>query len=61
MKIKFQTGLTLVELLVAISIVSVLSIVVLTLFISLRDNQVMTKNTETIVAVLRQARDIAVR
>jgi type II secretory pathway pseudopilin PulG len=57
MKLKFQKGITLVEILLVIGIVFILSTILLTSFTNLRSNQAIMKNTETVVAVLRQARN----
>ena len=57
MILKFKKGLTLVEILVVIAIMSILVSIFLSSFTNLRGNQAIIKNTETVVAVLRQARN----
>lgn len=57
MKLKLNSGFTLVELFISLAIIAVLSIVVSTMFIDFRKNQALDKDTDTIVETLRQARN----
>jgi prepilin-type N-terminal cleavage/methylation domain-containing protein len=57
MKSKIQRGFTVIELLVSLGIIIVLSAVIITTFIQFKKNQALSKDTETVVEVLSQARN----
>ncbi len=57
MKIKSNSGFTLIELIVVLIIIFVLSLIILTTFTNFRKNQALEKDTELVVQVLRQARN----
>ena len=50
-------GFTVVELLVSLAIMAVLAVVVFSTFINFRKNEALVMDAETIVSVLRQARN----
>ncbi len=57
--IKFvkKNGFTILELLLVISIMSILSAIVLTTYVDFRRHESLSKDTETVVQVLNQARN----
>lgn len=50
-------GFSAAELLVVLSIITVLSLVIITSFVTFRKNQALVFDTDTVVGVLRQARN----
>lgn len=52
-----NSGVTAVELLVVLSIITVLSVLIITSFVTFRKNQALVFDTDTVVGVLRQARN----
>lgn len=57
MNLKLTKGFTLIELLMVMGVMGVIGAIVFTSFLKLRDTQALSKDTETIVAVLREARN----
>jgi len=56
MKLKNKKGFTTLEILIVLSIMSILTAIVFSAFINVRKNQALAIDTSTIVEVLRQAR-----
>lgn len=56
MKLNYKNGFTLLELLIALGVMSILIVIVFAAFISLRKSSTLQTDTETIVEILRQAR-----
>jgi len=54
---KNKSGFTLVELLVTLAIISILAVVIFNALSNFRKNQALTMDTETVVEILRQARN----
>lgn len=54
---KNNAGFTLVELLVVITIISLLTVATISIFVRFRNNQAFSKDREMIVSVLRDARN----
>jgi len=52
-----ERGFTLIELLISLGIIIVLLAIVFSSFVKFRDREALLKNTEMVVAVLRQARN----
>ena len=57
MKLSFKHGFTLVELLVVVAIMSVVSMIIFNTFVTFKTNQALNMDTDTVVEVLRQARN----
>ncbi len=57
LSLRSEGGLTTIELIVSLAILTVLTIVVLTSLISFKKNQSLSKDSGTVVEVLRQARN----
>lgn len=57
LKKRFERGFTLVELLIVMAIMAVLTTIVFSSFLSFRDSQALSKDTDNIVSMLRQARE----
>ena len=56
MRFKFKNGLTFVELMIVLAILSVISVIAMNTFVDYRKNQSLQKDTETVTEVLNQAR-----
>ncbi|MBA3733347.1 prepilin-type N-terminal cleavage/methylation domain-containing protein [Patescibacteria group bacterium] len=54
---KLKKGFSIIELLMSLAIIGLLTTIILTSFVSFRKNQSLSKDTETIVETLRQARN----
>lgn len=54
---KLSSGFTLIELIMVLTIMAVLAAIVFSSFIKWRDSNSLSKDTETIISVLRQARN----
>ena len=57
MKLNYRTGFSLIELIATLSILFVLALIVMNTFVSFKKNEGLTMDTDTIVSVLRQARN----
>ena len=53
----YKKGFTLVEVLIVLGILAILSVIIFSTFIEFRKNQALVMDTDTIVEVLRQARN----
>ena len=56
MKFKFQSGVTLIEILIVVGVMITLTAIIFGTFVSFNRNQALDKDTETIVGILREAR-----
>jgi prepilin-type N-terminal cleavage/methylation domain-containing protein len=57
MYLKSKSGFTAVELLVVLGIMALIAMIFLSTFISFRKNQALISDTDTVIEVLRQARN----
>ena len=53
----YKKGFTLVEVLIVLGILAILSVIIFSTFIEFRKNQALVMDTDTVVEVLRQARN----
>ena len=50
-------GFTILEILISLSVLAIIAVIILTTFVSFRKSQALVLDTDTVVAVLRQARN----